>query len=71
MVEKGCKKMIEMNIPKQRYCRKCRVARETRTFQLELNNYMSNKDGTSKIKDIMKSFEMENSTPNYDDQVEF
>jgi hypothetical protein len=48
----GENKMKRLNIPKVRFRRRCRLKREIRTLQIELDKYLSNKDGTSKMKKL-------------------
>jgi hypothetical protein len=47
----------EMNMPKVRCRRRCRIKRETCTLQLELNNCSSDKDRSSKMKEPMQKLE--------------
>jgi hypothetical protein len=53
----GVVKMNEMNMPEVRCRRRCRIKREICTLQLELNNYLSDKDGSSKMKELMQKLE--------------
>jgi hypothetical protein len=58
----GVVKMNEMNTPKARCRRRCRIKRETCTLQLELNNCSSDKDGSSKMKELMQTLEGSSTT---------
>jgi hypothetical protein len=51
--EDGRVKMIKLKIPEIRFRRRCRMKREIRTLQSELNTYLNNKDGASKTKSLL------------------
>jgi hypothetical protein len=53
VIEIGRQNMIEQNIPQRRFRRKCRLERETKTLQKELDNYLSSMDGTPKLESII------------------
>jgi hypothetical protein len=48
--EEGCRKMILVKISDISFCCCCQIKQEIATLQKELNNYLSNKDGESKMK---------------------
>jgi hypothetical protein len=68
VIEKGRQKMIEMNIPDRRFRRKCRIERETKTLQKELDNYLSSMDGTPKLQSILSKLK---GTETSNERVEF
>ena len=49
IVKKGQQKMIEQNVPQRQFHCKCRLERESKMLQKELNNYLSSMDGTPKL----------------------
>ncbi len=50
--DEGCVKMTVMKIPDVRFRRRCRIKREIKTLQTELDNYLGNKDGEAKMKKV-------------------
>jgi hypothetical protein len=54
----GDAKMIQQNLPLVCFCQGCRISREIKTLQIELNNYLTNKDGTSKMKLLKKALSL-------------
>jgi hypothetical protein len=55
IVKKGQEKVKKMDIPAIRYRHKCRVRRERKTLQQELDKYLSSQNGSSKFKSITEA----------------
>jgi hypothetical protein len=71
--KEGKLKMIQQNIPLVRRRRRCRVAREIKTLQSELDKYLNNKDGTSKLKVLLEKLKVTDNpnTNTSDSRTEF
>jgi hypothetical protein len=67
----GRKKMIILKIPDVRYRKQCRLKREIATLQMELNKYLTNKDGESKLKALLAKLRTKVVLPDIDARVEF
>ncbi len=67
----GRQKMILLKIPDVRYRKQCRLKREIATLQMELNKYLTNKDGESKLKALLGKLRTEVVLPDIDARVEF
>ncbi len=67
----GRAKMILLKIPDIRFRKQCRLKREMVTLQQELNNYLTNKDGQSKMQSLLAQLRSEVILPQTENRVEF
>ena len=67
----GRSKMISMKIPEIRFRKRCRIKREIATLQQELNNFLTNKEGETKLKLIMEKLKASKKMATCEKRVEY
>jgi hypothetical protein len=67
----GRLKMEAMKIPEVRFRRRCRIRREINTLQKELDCYLSNKDGSAKMKELRSKLDTSSINASSDLRVEY
>ena len=71
VVALGRSKMVQLKIPTIRLRKRCRLTREIECLQKELSDYLSNKDGVSKVAKVMKILKEKVLVPECPIRVEF
>jgi hypothetical protein len=71
LVSKGEEKMTAMNIPEIRFRKRCRLRREKDTLQKELDSFLNNEEGSSKLRSIVEGLTSTEDAETSDKRVEF
>jgi hypothetical protein len=62
IIEKGREKIRQLDIPAIRFRQKCRIKRERKTLQQELDHYLASRSGSTKFSQIMNSLKEVNTS---------
>jgi hypothetical protein len=71
IVATGHRKMVELNIPAIRHRRKSRQKRELKALQEELNTYLADENGSSKLKWILDALDNDSLASASDIRLEY
>jgi hypothetical protein len=63
--------MTAMNIPEIRFRKRCRLRREKDTLQKELDSFLNNEEGSSKLRSIVEGLTSTEDAETSDKRVEF